>query len=154
MLQRATVVEVKDKYAVIEISRRSMCAGCEKNGSEGCGGHCDISGIIASDNKTRAEARNPVGAKVGDVVEADMAESDVLKYAAVVFILPIAVCVLFYLICSQIFPAYEAAAYIGAAVGFVLSFVGIAAFDRRRRKAHKVDITIVKIVSRKQDEHV
>ncbi len=149
MLQRATVVEVKDKYAVIEISRRSMCAGCEKNGD--CGGHCDISGIIASDNKTRAEALNQIGAKVGDVVEADMAESDVLKYAAVVFILPIAVSAVFYLLFRQIFPSNEAASYIGAAAGFVLSFVGIAAFDRRRRKEHKVDITIVKIVSRGQD---
>ncbi len=152
MLQRATVVEVKDKYAVIEISRRSMCAGCEKNGD--CGGHCDISGIIASDNKTRAEAMNQIGAKVGDVVEADMAESDVLKYAAVVFILPIAVCALFYLACGRIFPSYEPAAYIGGAAGFVLSFVGIAAFDRKRRKAHKVDITLVKIVSRKNDENI
>ncbi len=152
MLQRATVVEVKDKYAVIEISRRSMCAGCEKNGSEGCGGHCDISGIIASDNKTRAEAVNQIGAKVGDVVEADMAESDVLKYAAVVFILPIAVCAVFYMICRRILPAYDAAAYIGAAAGFVMTFAGIAAFDRKRRKEHKVDIEIVKIVSRSRED--
>ncbi len=149
MLQRAKVVEVKDKYAVIEISRRSMCAGCEKSGD--CGGHCDISGIIATDNKTRAEAENAVGAQVGDIVEADMAESDVLKYAALVFILPIVVCALMYLLSRRLFPAIESAPYIGAAVGFVLTFVGIAIFDKKRRCQHKVDITIVKILNRKQD---
>ena len=127
MRQKARVLEVRGKVAVVSVSRRTMCEGCEKNGS--CGSHCDLSGIIASDRTMRAEARNPIGARPGDLVEVETDSGLVLGYAALVFLLPIAVCALFWFLGTRLFssPAAGAAA---AAVGFALTFAGIALYDR------------------------
>ena len=75
MRQRAVVVEVNGEYATVETSRRTMCDGCAKGG--GCGGHCEITGLVASRGKMRAEVENKLGAKVGDTVEI---ESDYLNF--------------------------------------------------------------------------
>ena len=96
MRQRAVVVEVNGEYATVETSRRTMCDGCAKGG--GCGGHCEITGLVASRGKMRAEVENKLGAKVGDTVEIESESGVILSYAALVFILPIAVCALFYYI--------------------------------------------------------
>lgn len=143
MLQRAVVVEINGKNAVVETSRRSMCEGCGKNG--GCGGHCEITGIVASNGKMRAEADNSIGAKVGDRVEIETESGVVLGYAALVFIFPIFVCAVFYAFFERIFSS-EAFGYVGAAAGFVLTFCGIALFDKHKKKGRK-DIKIVKIIT-------
>ena len=87
MRQRAVVVEVHGEYATVETSRRTMCDGCAKGG--GCGGHCEITGLVASRGKMRAEVENKLGAKVGDTVEIESESGVILSYAALVFILPI-----------------------------------------------------------------
>ena len=86
MRQRAVVVEVHGEYATVETSRRTMCDGCAKGG--GCGGHCEITGLVASSGKMRAEVENKLGAKVGDTVEIESESGVILSYAALVFILP------------------------------------------------------------------
>ncbi|MGN1408703.1 MAG: SoxR reducing system RseC family protein [Eubacteriales bacterium] len=144
MLQRAVVVEINGKDAVIETSRRSMCEGCRKHG--GCGGHCEISGIVASNGKMRAEADNSIGAKVGDTVEVETESGAVLGYAALVFIFPIFVCAAFYALFERIFSS-ETFGYIGAAAGFVLTFLGIMLFDKYKKKKEK-DIKIVRIIDK------
>lgn len=144
MRQRAVVVEVNGNNAFVEASRRTMCEGCEKNG--GCSGHCDITGLVASSGKMRAEVDNTLGAAVGDTVELESRDSVILSYAALVFVLPIAICMLFYLASYKIFDS-EKIGVISAAAGFVLTFCGIAIFDRKR-KNKAPDIKIVEIVSR------
>lgn len=141
MRQRAVVVEVHGEYATVETSRRTMCDGCAKGG--GCGGHCEITGLVASNGKMRAEVENKLGAKVGDTVEIESESGVILSYAALVFILPIAVCALFYYVTYSIFGT-ESAGVIGAAAGFVLCFARIAVFDRTRKNKKK-DIKIVEI---------
>ena len=91
----------------------------------------------------RAEVENKLGAKVGDTVEIESESGVILSYAALVFILPIAVCALFYYITYSIFGT-ESAGVIGAAAGFVLCFAGIAVFDRTRKNKKK-DNKIVEI---------
>lgn len=148
MRQRAVVVECKGDIAVIETSRRSMCEGCEKSG--GCGGHCSFSGIMASGGKMRAEADNTIGAKVGESVEVETGGCVILGYAALVFILPIIVCAVFYLIFNALINS--AFGYIGALAGFVLTFVGIILFDKSR-KNKKRDIKIVRrLIINKADD--
>ena len=44
MRQRARVKETNGSYATVEVTRSTMCDGCEKSG--GCGGHCAITGIV------------------------------------------------------------------------------------------------------------
>lgn len=139
MRQRAVVLETKGNLAVIEVSRASMCDGCEKNG--GCSGHCDISGIISGSGKMTARAENRIGAAVGDKVEVETESSRVLGYAALVFLLPIVVCAAFYAV-ANIITQNGGISVLSAVIGFVLTFLGIAVFDRKIAKK-KPDIVIV-----------
>ena len=143
MRQKARVIESHGRTATVAVSRRTMCEGCEKNGS--CGSHCDLTGIIARDPSMKTEARNPIGAEAGDLVEVETDSSRVLGYAALVFLVPIAVCALFYFLAVRwIGPGLPGV--IGAAVGFLLTFAGIAVYDRSLRK-RSPEIVIVARVS-------
>ena len=70
----------------------------------------------------------------------------VLGYAALVFMMPIIVCAVFYFIADAVFAA-EAPALIAAAAGFVLSCAGIVFYDRSKKKSLP-DIAVVGIVRR------
>ncbi len=130
MRQRATVLNTEGNMALIRVSRGTMCQGCEKNG--GCS-HCHITGLVAGDNQMEARAYNKIGASVGDTVEVESAGTKVLGYAALVFLLPILVCALFYLTANALFQSALVGA-LSALGGFVLTFVLIALFDRRAAK--------------------
>ena len=143
MRQKAVVLETNGKIAVIEVSRASMCEGCQNHG--GCGGHCELTGLVAASGKMKAKAVNGIGAVVGDTVEVETGSGTVLGYAALVFLLPIVVCGLFYFLSGLVF-ASQTASVIGAAAGFVLTFAGIAVFDRVKRKSTP-DIRIVNRIS-------
>ena len=145
MRQRAVVVKTEGKIAEIEVSRASMCDGCQKNG--GCEHHCELSGLIAGSGKTmKTTAQNKIGAEPGDTVEVETDSTKVLGYAALVFMMPIFVCAVFYFIADSVFTA-EVPALIAAAAGFVLAFAGIYFFDRSRKKSLP-DIAVVEIVRR------
>ena len=144
MRQLARVTQVHGDTATVSSSRRTMCEGCEKSG--GCG-HCDLSGIIASNRTMTAEAQNPIGAEPGELVELESDSSRVLGYAALVFLLPIGVCALFWMLGTRLL-GEGLPAVIAAAVGFVLTFAGIALFDRSLgKKAPR--IVIVRRVTEK-----
>ncbi|MBE6540993.1 MAG: hypothetical protein E7672_00880 [Ruminococcaceae bacterium] len=144
MRQRAVVLETDGKIAKIEVRRSTMCEGCHKNG--GCGeGHCEISGLVSGNGKLETLAENRVNAKVGDTVEVETESKVVLGYAALVFIMPIIVSIVFYYISEALFKA-DSAGMIGALIGFVLSFVFCVIFDRLKKKGVP-DIKIVNIVS-------
>lgn len=144
MRQRAVVKETNGKTATVEVSRSTMCDGCIKG--KKCGGHCEITGLITvGDNKMTSRAVNRIGASVGDTVEVEAAESTVLGYAALVFILPIAVCALLYYIAERI-SGSTVYGIIGGIAGFILTFAGIAVFDRMTAKKAP-QIEIVGIVS-------
>lgn len=148
MIERAVVVETEGKIAIIEVSRSSMCEGCHKmSGDGGCAGHCEISGLVAGNGKTlRTRALNTVGAAVGDKVQVETDSGRVIGYAALVFILPIVVCALFYYLGNLLFQGMTGAV-LSAVLGFALSFVGIAIFDRIKRKKLP-DIRIADIIER------
>lgn len=147
MRQRAVVIETEGKLAEIEVSRSTMCDGCQKNG--GCGHHCELSGIVANSGKMRTTAQNKIGAEPGDTVEVETESTKVLGYAALVFMMPIFVCAVFYFIADAVF-AGEAPALIAAAAGFVLSFLGISFVDRSKKKSLP-DIAIVEIIKRAEN---
>ncbi len=148
MRQRAVVIYTKGNLAEIEVSRASMCDGCQKN--SGCDHHCELTGLIAGSGKTmKTRAQNRIGAKPGDTVEVETESKKVLGYAALVFILPIVVCAVFYFLADAVFRS-ETYALIAAAAGFVLSFLGISVFDRSKKNSAP-DIAIVDIVSRAEE---
>lgn len=146
MRERAIVIETNGNLAEIEVTKASMCEDCEKNG--GCSHHCEISGIVAGNRKMKTAAQNRIGAKPGDLVEVETESIKVLGYAALVFIMPIVVCALFYYLADMI--AHNNVYSLSlAAVGFVLSFAVIAVIVRHKKGASP-DIEIVSIIDRAQ----
>lgn len=144
MRQRAVVIEADGREAVIEVSRATMCDGCERHG--GCEGHCEITGLVATGGKMRTRALNSVSARPGDTVEVETESRRVLGYAALVFLLPIIICGALGYAAHALWRT-EAAAVIGGIVGFAAAFAAILLIDRRARRRDP-DIAIVEIVSR------
>lgn len=136
---RATVLKTEGNIAEIEVRRATMCEGCEKSG--GCGGHCDISGIVATGGKMTAKAYNKIGAAVGDTVEVETESSRVLAYAALVFLLPLVIGGVFFALAAAVSDS-DGIALAAAFAGFVLTFVFVAVVDRKAAKK-RPDIVIV-----------
>ncbi len=130
MRQRARVKETDGEFATVEVTRSTMCDGCEKSG--GCGGHCTITGLVGDSRPMTARALNPIGAKAGDLVEVESDEGVVLGSAALVFLVPLAVTALFFFLGFRM-SGSEGTGIIAAAAGFVLAFVGIGLWDRHLR---------------------
>ena len=138
MRQRAKVKELHGPYATVEVTRSSMCEGCEKSG--GCGGHCAITGIVGDSRPMTARALNSIGAKVGDTVEVESSERVVLGSAALVFLVPLAFCALFFLLGSHLFGT-EGAGVLAGICGFVLAFVCVGLIDKKlARRAPSIRI--------------
>lgn len=134
MTQRALVVKTNEKYATVEIDRKSACEGCSASG-----------GCAECSRPFRAVAINECGAKVGDAVEIESASSKILGFAALVFVLPIALGLILYFFVMH-FSGSEAAAYASALGGFVAVFVFLYFFSRKS-KAAKNNVSVVRIIN-------
>lgn len=78
MNQRGYVIELVDgTTAKIKLQKHSACAACGK-----CASSADKKDIIV-------EVDNNIGAKVGDYVEVNMDSVNVIKAAAIVYIVPL-----------------------------------------------------------------
>ncbi len=143
MKQKAIVRETQGSYAIVEVSRSSMCDGCAK---QNCADHntCAAGAMFASAKTITARVKNPVGAAVGDIVWVESADGTVLTYAALVFLMPVAVCILAWytasLLCAPVWGTYAA-----AGAGFVLSFMGIGLVEKKK-KASEPDMEITGFV--------
>ncbi len=141
MKRSAEVLEIKGNNALISVRRSSMCEGCEKQ--DGCGSSCSAGELLGANKTMTAWASNDAGAVVGDRVEVETKTDTVLRYAALVFLFPIALALVFYL-AGKAFGAEETAAMLLSAVGFVLSFLVIIVFDRVKKA--KPDVRITRIL--------
>jgi len=128
METRARVVEVDaDGIAIVESRRKSACEGCHKK-SDGEG--CAVCSLMGSDPVIRTRADNALGAKVGDTVMIASDTSRMLRYAAMVFLLPLLCGAVGYLAASLLTerPVWQAGA---ALCGFALAFVGLRLYSAR-----------------------
>lgn len=119
MKQTATVCEIKKDTAIVEVQRRSACAGCHAGGCLGCG------------KAVRAEAENAIGARVGDTVELEATTTHVLLHAVLVFLMPLVLAVGMYLLGWGI-ALPEPICYLLALGGLVLAFAGLMLYARMR----------------------
>lgn len=150
MRQKATVIELKGEdgeLARVRVLRSAMCEGCE-NRSDGKACACSV--MLGTAREMIVDAQNPLSATVGDDVEIETETDAVLTYAALVFLLPIAGALLFYLITSRLFSS-DGAAWIAALIGFALSFLPAFFIDRAKRKKLP-DIRIVSVVRHEHEE--
>ena len=117
-----------DGSAQVVYVRQSACSGdCHK--CSGCG---------AVEQAMIFTARNPIGARPGDIVNVESATGPVLKAAAVLYMLPLVLFVAGYLVGMQ----WKLGGITGG-IGFVLG-IGIAiAYDRLVMKKKNTEYTIV-----------
>ncbi len=124
MVQKATVVEIKENQtAVVEVSRSSACGDC----GESCM-TCPQKGKVL-----RVEVKNTVGAQRGDAVELISSSGRILGLAFLVYILPLIVGVAAYLLAAA-WGLPEKPAVLAALLGFVAAFVPAILLNRRAAK--------------------
>ncbi len=143
MKQRAEVLELRGNNALVSVRRSSMCEGCEKQG--GCGSSCAAGELLGAGKTMTALASNEIGAGVGDTVEVESESRTVLGYAALVFLFPILLCAVFYLIGFAL-NQNESTAMLFGLLGFLSAFLVILLFDRMKKKRAKPDIRITRIL--------
>ena len=135
MTQIATVERIIDSdYAEISVPRKSACGhDCEE-----CAG-CGVTGAAV-----HAKAVNPIGARPGQKVIVESSTQKMLGIVAFVYLIPVALFMLGYLLAAFVTDSV-AIQYTVAAAAF---FVGIGfaiLYDRRLRAKGGLSFTIVRL---------
>ena len=131
MEQRVKVLTAnEDGTAQVVLVRESACSGdCHK--CSGCG---------AAQQTLLFEARNAIGARPGDVVIVESGSGPVLAAAAVLYMMPLVLFFLGYLLGAVL---WEKGALTGG-IAFVMGIAGAAMYDRLVARKKKTEYTIVR----------
>lgn len=134
MTQVATVERILDgEHAEISVPRKSACGhDCEE-----CAG-CGVSGA-----SVHAKARNPIGAQPGEKVVVESDTGKMLKIVALVYMTPVVLFFLGYLLSMPFFPPLLSG--VAGGVGFLAGILAAVAYDRRLRRRGGLDFTIVRL---------
>lgn len=132
------LVRVKETYedgtAMVVHVRQSACSGdCHK--CSGCG---------AAQETILLKAQNPIGAQRGDLVTLESATGPVLKAAAVLYLIPMVLFFLGYLVGDTL---WKMGALLGC-LGFVAGIVLAVVYDRKLNKTDKTGYTITGFVEK------
>ena len=129
MEQMAQVVRKNpDGTAQVAVARESACSGdCHK--CAGCG---------AARQTMLFTARNPIGAEVGAVVKVESESGPVLKAAAVLYMLPLALFFPGYILGAQL---WQLGGLTGG-LAFILGIAGAVMYDRLVMKKKNTVYTI------------
>lgn len=119
-----------DATARVVLIRQSACSGdCHK--CSGCG---------AAQETLVLTAKNPIGAKEGDLVVIESASGPVLAGAAILYMLPLVLFIGLYLLGERL---WGKGPLLGG-IGFVLGILGAVAYDRLVSKKKKTEYTITR----------
>ena len=126
------LVRVKEAYddgtALVIHVRESACSGdCHK--CSGCG---------AAKETVLLKAKNPIGARRGDLVKVESATGPVMKAAVVLYVIPLILFFLGYYLGTL--PGNFGA--LGGCLGFVLGIVLVVIYDRKVVKKSNLGYTI------------
>ena len=134
--EQGIVIEVNNNEVQIKVGRHSDCSNCG-----GCPGSDSI--IISANNR--------VGAKVGERVEFEMREDNVLKGAFIVFVLQLIIefmgVILGGFIGKYIGSNINVFQIIGGITAFLLSMIFVKLFDRAATTSEKSKPEIISILS-------
>lgn len=130
MRQKAIVVDTSGEIATVRVIRSVMCEGCShaKDGSS-----CTCGELLLGKREMSAQAANPLGARPGEKVEIETDSAVVLRYAALVFLLPL----LAFFLCYEAAAALTANEYVPwatAVAGFLLALLPAALLEARQRR--------------------
>lgn len=148
METKATVVSTDGAYAIVETDRKSACDGCHQQ-QDGTG--CAMCAMLGSKTRLQSRARNPLGAKPGDSVLLETPSARVLGYGALVFLAPLGLALLGYLL-GGLLPYGAAGQAAGALCGFAAAFAFLW-FYSRRVIARRCDVTITRILPHDEERN-
>jgi sigma-E factor negative regulatory protein RseC len=135
MEENGKVVEVLASEARVEVVPSAICGHC--SAAEACG---------AFGSKTKVVlAKNPIGAKIGDLVKLETKEKNRLTSISLVFGLPI-VLLLIGIILGEIISGDKLAAFLGG-IGLVIAFIIAKIIDRWVGKKATFLPTIIEKIS-------
>ena len=118
MKHNAVVIKTDGDKATVSVLREEACS------------HCAGRVVCGTAKKFEVTVKNPVSANVGDTVVIENESGNVLAYSALVFLAPVALALVMYIIFSQINNVLSA---VMAVFGFVLPFVIAFIIDRKNR---------------------
>jgi sigma-E factor negative regulatory protein RseC len=136
MEETGTVVEVRDRIALVSTVAKGACHSCSARGI------CHL-----GENQTMvAEAWNSLGAGVGDTVRIRLSSRSVLGAAFLLYGVPLAVFLLG-VILGQSLTHHQVWAVVIGLVGMVMAYGGIWILDRRFSKEEKMRPEIVAVIT-------
>lgn len=117
--------------------RQSACSGdCHK--CSGCG---------AAKETLMLTAQNPIGAKPGDLVRINASSGPVLKAAAILYLLPVALLIGGYLLLMP-----KGLGLLGSGIGFLLGILLVCLYDRKVASKQNTEYTITAILEGDPDK--
>lgn len=125
MKNNGTVLKIEGDFAIVGVKRQSACDTCRAK----CGGHCDKAETV------KTKVKNTLFAKVGDEVVLYTKTSTVLTYSFAVFVMPIVLAFLGYLI-PHLLKLDTAVSVVLSVVMFFMSFI-IIRFIWGKKEAHE-----------------
>ncbi|MFH1866454.1 MAG: SoxR reducing system RseC family protein [Candidatus Eisenbacteria bacterium] len=137
MTEVGRVVSVNGNAAVVAMR---MSGACEK---------CGLCLASSDGKKVLLLARNDVGARQGHTVEIEISAGRVLVAAFALYMLPVLMTIVGFLIGSAISGGSEESTLpIGLSVVFlIVSFLGVWVFDLKVRRTERRDATVKRILS-------
>lgn len=131
MIEIGVVDKIKKNYATVVFPRKQACENCKmcmKNRSE-------MSVFVIVDNE--------LDAKIGDKVEVELGNRDILKSAFYVYLIPVILITLSFVI---LYAQAEWVQIIGVCVSALLSFGIIVLIDKYNKKNNRNRIKMIKII--------
>jgi len=83
--ERGIVIEINDKFALVQTKRSSICGQCAAN--KGCG-TASLAGVLGQ-KETLVKVLNQKNVKVGDRVVIGVAENALLKSSLALYLIPL-----------------------------------------------------------------
>jgi len=146
--EQASVVAIKDGYALVETQRKSTCESCSVN--KGCG-TATVSKVFGR-TAVQLSAINHINAKVNDQVVIGVDESWLLKGSFAAYVVPL----LLMLICAVIGEMIgarlwgaeaEGTTILGALAGLVIGFIWLRRYTANLRQRNICQPEILRAVS-------
>ena len=122
------------QYAIIKKLTGPEKAEVEVLRGTACGADCGSCEVCHYASKIRVEARNAIGASVGDRVEIETATSRVLGAAVLVYVVPFVLFFIGYAIAALVLELAEVPAMLVSFAFFAVGFVVVVLVGRRHRK--------------------
>ena len=133
MKTQGIILKTDGEFAVIGVKRHSACDTCRAE----CGGHCDKASVVET------KVKNTLGAKVGDTVEIYSKTSSVILASLLVFVLPLIMAIMGYIIPMML----DAKTIISALFSFIFFLFTFFVLWRIWGKKDKfTDIEMIRII--------